>query len=325
VKIKNNNKIIRTLFFSLFIISLVLPIKTFSFTPIELILEPEYPSANQTVSAKIEIYGLEIDKYKISWLVNGKLIEQGIGQKEFFFQTGGWGSSTTLTIQVNTQEKGQIQKQIKITPTDVSLIWEAETYTPPFYKGKAVNSSNSIINVTAVPNFIDRDGKTINYKNLIYNWKEDGKVKGSQSGYGKSTFSFEGPQITNSKDITVEVESLNKTLVVIKTISIRSNKPKIVFYEEDPLLGTLYNKAIENKFNLNSEELKVKASPFFFSPQDEIKYKWIVDNQTINNLENQITLRRPLNQTGLSQISLKIQNMDSILQFVDNNFSINYE
>lgn len=331
MRIKNNKKIICLILLNSLLLFLTIPVGAAFTNPVssgynlELKLDPKYPSANQTVSAQVELYGLAIEKNEILWFIDGILIEQGIGQKEFFFQTGNWGENTILTVQINTSNDGQMQKQINIFPTEVNLIWETGTYTPPFYKGKALNSSNSIINIVAFPNFVDRNGEKIDSKKLIYEWKENWEVKGSKSGYGKNTFSTEGPQINQSKDITVEVKSIDGTMIAKKTISTRAENPKIVFYRQDPLLGTLYNKGITGSYNLKSEELKVKASPFFFSPQSEINYKWTMNGQIMSIYNNEINLRRPEDQIGSSQVSLKIQNMDKILQFADNNFLIKYD
>ena len=102
----------------------------------------------------------------------------------------------------------------------------------------------------ALSNFIDKNGQKIQSDKLIYNWKEDWKIKGLQSGYGKNTFSLEGPQTNRSKSITVTVKSLDGTLKARGSVSLRSVNPEIVFYKQDPLLGTLYNTTIKNKYNL---------------------------------------------------------------------------
>ena len=329
IKIKNIYKvfILTLLLFSINTINAnFLPTSSFNYE-LELIIKPENPIANQTISAKANLYALDINKYEILWFLDGKLIQKGIGQTDFFFQTGNWGKETILTAQVNTTNDGIISKQIYIVPTEVDLIWEAETYIPPFYKGKVLNSSNSIINVVAVPNLVDKDGNKIPSDELIYKWKEDWKVKGNQSGYGKNTFSFESPQINQIKSVTVEIESLDNSLKTKKTINFRSNQTKIIFYKKDPLLGTLYNQAIsiEYTLNRNEEEVTIKACPFFFSHQSELKYKWEMNNKILNNIKDEVIFRKQTNLTGSTQVSLKINNLDKILQFTDNNFSVNFK
>ncbi len=331
--IKNNKKILRKFLFGCLLLFLAGPLNASFTNPVssiyslELSLNPEYPVAHQTTSAQVELYGLDIERYEISWFVNGILKERKVGQTEFFFQVGDWGKTTTLTVQVNTPNNGLLTNQLSIIPVEADLIWEADTYTPPFYKGKAVNSSNAVINITALPNFVNSSGQKISADKLIYKWTEDSKVRGNQSGYGKKTISLEGPQTNRSKRITVEVQSMDGTLKAKKIISVRSQSPQIIFYKEDPLLGTLYNTALKDEYNLIGEELRVVAVPFFFSFQNETRYNWTMNNQSLdNNLDkDKIILRRPTDQTGQSKVALKIQNLDKILQFTENDFLIKFE
>ncbi|MEA2112714.1 MAG: hypothetical protein U9P50_01950 [Patescibacteria group bacterium] len=332
MKLKKKKKIISHILLNYFILLfLAIPLSAnfsnpaYSGNDLELKLDPEYPLANQTVSAQVELYGLDIKRYEIIWSMDGVVKERGVGQKEFFFQTKNWGENVLLTVQIKTTNNGLIEKSIYVTPTEVDLLWETDTYTPPFYKGKAMNSSNAIINVVAIPNFVNKNGQKIDSEKLIYNWKEDSKVKGKQSGYGKNIFSLEGPQTNRTKKVTVEVESLDGKLKAKKIIFLKTRSLEIVFYKQDPLLGTLYNKALEDKYNLNNEEIKIKASPFFFSLRNEVEYKWTMNNQIIDNYTDEIIFRKPNKQTGLTNIKLKIQNMDSILQFTDSNFLIKFE
>lgn len=333
MKFKLNNQIIKHLIFTVLLFCLFLPLSADLITPLssgynlELSLKPEYPTAYQTASAQIVLYGLDIERYEIAWFVNGVLKDRKIGQTEFFFQVGDWGKTTTLAVQVSTPQNGVLTKQLQIIPVEVDLVWETDTFTPPFYKGKAINSSNAVINITALPNFVTNSGQKIDADKLIYRWTVNSKVMGNQSGYGKKTFSLEGPQTNQSKDIKVEVESIDGNLRAQKIISLRSQNPQIIFYKEDPLLGTLYNKAIKNEYNLIVEELRITAVPFFISPQDNTLYKWIMNNQVIENdlYKEKLVLRQPTDQTGQSNITLKIQNMDRILQFAEKSFLINFE
>jgi len=329
---KINKKIFKYFLGSGLFLLLAFPVSAVLINPassgynLELNLKPEYPAANQTVSAQVALYGLEIERCEIAWFVNGVLKERKTGQTEFFFQVGDWGETTTLVVQINTPHNELLTKQLQVTPVEVDLIWETDTLTPPFYKGKAVNSSNAVINITAFPNFVADNNQKINADKLIYRWIVDSKVMGDQSGYGKKTFSLEGPQSNRSKHIKVEVESTDGNLRAQKSISLRSQNPQVIFYEEDPLLGILYNSAIKDEYNLKKEEIKIVAVPFFLSPQNNTLYKWTINNQTIeNNLDkNKIILRQPTDQTGQSKIALKIQNMGKILQFAEEGFLIKF-
>ena len=58
----------------------------------EIRMTPEYPGANTNVEAKIVSFSFDVDSSNITWTLNGKIIEQGIGAKTVEFQTGATGS-----------------------------------------------------------------------------------------------------------------------------------------------------------------------------------------------------------------------------------------
>ena len=290
-------------------------------------LDPAYPSANQIISAKLETYVTDINYAEILWFVDGKLKKRGIGETEFSFGIGDFGETTILDIQINSSDIGGLNKKVKITPTEIDLIWEADTFAPPFYKGKALSASEAVITVVALPNFVNSSGKKISPENLIYKWKKDWKIIGDKSGYGKKSFSFIGPRLFGQNSITVEAESLDGNLKGKKSVSISPKKTEIVFYENDPLLGILDNLAIMNKYNLSDEELNLTAYPFFFSLQNltDLEYNWRMNNNAVNNSGREIIFRKTGDETGESSVFLKIQNLDKITQFAENSFKIDFE
>lgn len=286
---------------------------------------PENPGANQTVSINIESYLTDLNRAEIIWYKNDVIKQRGNGQKTFSFETRGLGSSDTITIQVKSIDIGTITKNITITPAEVGLIWEADSYTPPFYKGKALNSRQSKIKVVAVPNFVSSNGNSFDSKNLIYQWKKDWKILGKYSGYGKNTLVLDGNQILTDTIISVEVETTDGSIKSQKRITISNYDPEIIFYKEDPLLGVMYEKAITNRFDLNDEEIIIKVAPFFFSNKDNLKYNWSMNNKKLTDLEEQdFIILRQGEDTGITNLSLEIQNLDKIMQFARNSFNISF-
>ncbi|MFH1402078.1 MAG: hypothetical protein ABIG87_00445 [Patescibacteria group bacterium] len=289
---------------------------------------PQYPAANQTITLKAEIYITDINRAEILWFVDNKLKKAGVGLKEFSFTTKGLGETTIINIQVNTVDVGQINKQIKIIPVDIDLVWEADSYTPPFYKGKALNTHETVMKMVALPDFIDSYGKKIDAKNLIYKWEKNWKVDNNQSGYGKNSFSFIGPKIFEKTVISVTVESLDGLSKSKKNLSIPTHNPEIIFFEKDPLLGIMDNNALQNIYNQDREELLLVARPFFFSTQDlkrSAKCIWTMNGKIIDNSSTEIVLRKKEGDTGSSVIALEIQNLKKIMQFASNDFTINFD
>ncbi|MCK4918418.1 MAG: hypothetical protein KAS02_01375 [Candidatus Pacebacteria bacterium] len=291
-------------------------------------LSPEFPSANQSVTATTEIYITDIYKAKISWFIDGILKSEGIGNKEFSFRTKDFGEVTNLTIQISSSDIGQISKTFKINPSELDLIWEANTFTPPFYKGKALNTHQSVIKIVALPNFI-KNGVKIDPKELIYLWKKDWKISSKDSGYGKNSFSVIGPDFLRESIISVEVKTLDETIKNKKNILIKNNIPEIIFYEDHPLLGIIDNKNLKffSNFDRNYEEVKIKVYPFYFSLYNEsnIKYEWSIDNKPVYEFKDEITLRKEESRTESFSISLKISDIEKFLLFTENSFNLNFE
>ena len=292
-------------------------------------LNPEFPSANQVVTASTDVYITDMSRATISWFIDGVLKLEGVGAKEFSFRTKNFGETTDLTIQINSSDIGQVARTFKIIPAELDLIWEADTFTPPFYKGKALNTHQAVVKIVAFPNFIKEDGTKINPEELIYTWKKDWKVLDDSSGYSKNSLSFIGPELYRDNIISVEVETLDGTIKSKKNIVIKNRNPEIVFYEEDPLLGVLNNKNLEffPLFNNDSEEVKIIAYPLFFSMynKEDMKYDWFVNNDPAQGFENKITLRREEGVVGSFSISLKVDDLKKLMLFSENGFNLNFE
>ena len=71
-------------------------------------------------------------------------------------------------------------------PTSVDVLWSAYSYTPPFYKGKALAPSRGSVVLVALPQLVTRNGSPIEPKNIIYTWSRRGVILGKSSGLGKN-------------------------------------------------------------------------------------------------------------------------------------------
>ncbi len=207
---------------------------------------------------------------------------------------------------------------------------ESDTYTPPFYKGKALHSYNGSFKVIALPEFIDMSGKIIDPKELIYSWSKNGNVVADSSGYGKSTFiSSQTSYLREGEDITVEVSAPRDNIVAQRNITIKPTVPKIIFYENSPLHGVVYEKSLSGSFGLKNEEISIIAEPFFFSipsrNSSNLETTWKLNGSTVYNSQNKtdITLRK-VGDTGASNLGITIQNKAKLLQGANNNVVIQY-
>jgi hypothetical protein len=291
-------------------------------------VSPKYPKPGQLVIVSAESFSIDLDRAEsIVWYVNGKVIARGIDIKEVQFEAGKLGSSSVVEVAVRTSNGGTFSQDIIIRPTEVDLIWEAETYTPPFYKGKALPSSNADVRVVAMPHFVADSGVKLLRSDLVFTWKVDGKILGNVSGRGKDSITIEGPQIFRAKIVEVEISSIGNSLQGKGIIGISSVEPKIVFYENNPILGMKYENAVRESILLSQDEMTITAHPYFFSSKRRIgsglEYSWNVDGSSVNSLpddDSSITFRQVGDGEGEADISLSIHSMNKILQSARESF-----
>jgi len=183
----------------------------FTSEDISAVITPESPGPNQNVAVQIESFNFDLNKATISWYVNDKLLQSGVGITTFQFTSGALGKTTKLTIIAN-DGKNRITKNLTFYPAEVNIVWEADSYTPPFYKGKAMYPNQGDIKIVALPNFIDKNGASLSPTKLAYTWKKDGTTLGSQSGYDKQAIVVPGGIMSRPFSVEVSVSSADGTI-----------------------------------------------------------------------------------------------------------------
>lgn len=155
-----------------------------STTPINIEVLPENPNPNEPVKITVNSFSTDINSASITWIVNGKISKTGIGEKVFILTVGDTGTNTKLDIVVKTKEGETVNNTLNFSPVAVDLVWQSESFVPPFYRGKAMYSHQNNVTMIAIPHIVS-GGKEINPKNLVYSWSKDDRVIESDSGYGK--------------------------------------------------------------------------------------------------------------------------------------------
>lgn len=293
---------------------------------------PEIPQPGEVVYVRITSYMTNLNKAKITWTQDGKIIISEFGVVTNQFQAPESGKSSTIKITIEKEGGGVVAKTITLSPADVDLIYEAQTYAHPFFKGKKLFTSESVVNVIAIPNFIGSNGKKIPATSLVYNWEINGTVQQSISGYGKYIFTTKGQMIERPANITVNVSAINSSLVATQSITLRSTTPDIVVYENNPILGVVYDKAIEGSFLLQRPQVDFEAIPYFFSAQNKddmnLTYKWSINGVRIASKkpnENYLLLQNNQNEEGKAIISLGLEHAQNLLQTTRTQLELNFK
>jgi len=287
-----------------------------------LTLTPERPGAYTRVEAELESFVVDLSRSFIRWSVNGKVITEGDGEVSAVFETGAFGETTRLSVSALTFDGQVLSKTIALRPAEVQLIWQARSYTPPFYKGKALFPLQGVGTVIAVPAFPNGEGGFMNPKELIYNWSEGGEATSDGSGFGKDVFAVIGRIPIRPLVIGVDVATRDGTLNGRGEITIEAIQPVVRLYEDHPLYGLRFERALNGTFALSGKEIKVSTVPYYFETNRRgapaISYDWSLNGAALKSERGSaVTLRRVSDESGLSRLSLQVQHGDKMFQGSD--------
>lgn len=285
--------------------------------PVQYTVSPENPGPNQAVNILVEGVGQFLGNSKITWQQNGQTITSAANQTSFSFTTGGIGTATRIRVTIDSPIQGLITKEFVFNPSVVNLVWEADTYTPFLYKGKALYSAGSNLKVVAFPTVMI-GGTLITPNKLSFQWRRNDTLIANASGLGKNVFSFQGDQLQPQEDVSVTIYS-GTTPVARGEISIPASDPKIILYVQDPLRGELFDQGLAGgDVILSQTETTFKAEPFFFAAtsvaRGMLKYSWVVNNEDTtgpDSAKGLLTLRQTGKGQGAALLGVSIENADT--------------
>jgi len=196
------------------------------------------------------------------------------------------------------------------TSDAVTLVWEALSYTPPLYSGKALLPEGGSVRVSAIVDGVSSP------QSLVYTWKQNGTVLGSKSGLGVSSMVFESSITGRRLLVEASVSTQSGTALGQAAILVPTSQPIIRVYENSPSFGTIFEREISSGFSLADEEVQVVAEPYFFSQEpSKLSYSWTMNNRAVEQPGKQNTLTLRVGETsGQASISLEIKSFAHILE-----------
>lgn len=294
---------------------------------------PENPAPNENTSITLNSYANNLDSVLISWSIDGKTALSGIGKKIFSLNAPAAGSETSVVATIALPD-GSIDKTIIIRPNVMVLLWQAnDSYTPPFYKGKAMPTAESSVKVVAMPEIKSGSGsglQNVSPKNMTYAWKKDYNNDQTGSGYGRNSFVYTNDYLDDLNNISVVASTIDQNSSSSSNIDIGTTPPKIVFYKNDPTLGTLWEQALSDGHTIQGDEI-IEAAPYFISPGDiripALTWDWSINDSPIdvNGLnKNLLPVKTQAGASGTSKIKLEINNIYKIFENVSKEISVEF-
>lgn len=288
---------------------------------------PQIPKPGQTITIELRSSTLALERATISWFVDNRAFQSGVGLTKIESKTGLSGSSSTFRAVVSLDGK-KYEKSRRISPASVDLIWQARSYTPPMYKGKALFPYQGEVTIVAMPDMVE-NGVRLSSKNLIYTWKANGTRLKDSGGVGKDSITVESDVIVRPIELSVEVLSASGRTAATQSIVLEYSEPEVVFYEDNPLYGPLYHQSLGGSINLQNQEIWIKAAPYYFSTPTHhadraIAFDWNINSGSTGQRQSTIILRHSGDESGRSVLSVKTTSPNRVMQSSTSNLTINF-
>lgn len=281
---------------------------------------PTNPKPFGQATISVESFALSLNNAQIDWRANGKTVLSGQGKTTYTFTVGGPNTSTTLDITIIPNDGStSIKKTINITPSDIDLLWESvDSYTPPFYKGKALPTKQSQIKIVAFPNTSGLS--QTNQKNITYSWKNNFNTIKNASGTGKNKYIFSNSDIKNTEKISVEALGPGGAYKASGSAVINIESPQVLFYKKSPLEGILYQTSLKDGDYIQENEITLVVEPLFMTFKDgasSLKYTWKINGNSIETPDNPRELTvRPSSRGGYATIEFGLENTSKLFQSI---------
>ncbi|MFZ3043938.1 MAG: hypothetical protein WA058_02420 [Minisyncoccia bacterium] len=265
-------------------------------------VNPQYPVPNGTASLSFLSSTLDLANTTLSVSVGGTNIYQG-SVRPVAVTLGKAGSITNI---VATIVAGGIsyKQTLSIQPQDVVLIAEPISSAPMLYRGKPSVPLEGDVRVVAMANLRNAAGKAADPSTLSYSWTVDGAQIANSSGIGKTAIIVASPLQYRARDVSVAVMNPDGALVGGDSLSLSATDPLIRLYENDPLLGIRFDRALPADYSIIGSEAALFAAPFSLPTTSGIPFiQWFLNGETAQT-GNSITLRPSGSGQGSASLSL---------------------
>lgn len=276
-----------------------------AFGAVSIVASPAQPAPNSTVRLTLQSPLYDLKNSLISWRVNGEPLTEGQGIVSVSVNVGDAGETTEVTAALISGDNDALAVAV-LTPASIDLLWEAEGFVPPMYRGRTLPGVGARVTFAAYPTFV-HDGVRVDPKDLTYTWRNGDTVLGSLSGRGRSTISIDAPTLFGAETVSVEATTQDGTIAARASARIESPNTTLRLYENHPLFGPLYHAPFGASGFTPETEVTFLAVPYFAparSADDPVlAYEWRVNRQSIaadKKTPSQITI----NAAGSSGIAL---------------------
>ncbi len=278
-------------------------------------IDPKTPGTNEKITVSLESYIINVNRLRITWFVNGEIVLSGTGETEIQTTTGSQGELTSIEAYIQVDSGTNLRKWIQIAPADLDILWQADTYTPPFYRGKALPTPESFIKIVGLPN-LKNEGAQSQEKKIVFNWTQNNTNLPDSSGFGENPLVIRNDFLTREEIIDLKVVHRDGLTTAEASVAINIVDPEVVLYKQ----GVGLRNANTLTPATNNQDLVLRAEPYFFSAKRELlgllNFDWIVNAKTIGKTSSPIPNELPVEFTGqqVAEIGVAVSNRSKPFQ-----------
>ncbi|MBP6858160.1 MAG: hypothetical protein KBC11_03185 [Candidatus Pacebacteria bacterium] len=305
----------------LLILFLIIPSVSAQVLPdsININIFPSEPKPGEQVTAMVESFDIDLSFSTITWKYNNTILASGLGKTTVSFTAPSASNTAVLSVTASSSN-GTIQTNTIIRSASVDMIWEAtDSYTPPFYKGKALPSVGARIKVAAIPSITAP-------KSLSYKWQYNGDAITNQSGTNKNSLSIKTDVLSSAENFSVAIN--NGGFSGTGNINVSLRDPNVVIYQKSNGFIDYANGSLRDVY-IDLPGVTLRAEPFNFSFTNSldqslsIGFKLSDQSYIGNNSIQELSITRP-DQGGQSSFSTTVTSIRERLQQISKSFVLHF-
>ncbi|HET8581362.1 MAG TPA: hypothetical protein VFL98_02760 [Candidatus Paceibacterota bacterium] len=281
---------------------------------------PAAPAPGETVLFTLSSTAIDLPSATISWYLDGTAEASGVGVTTFATQSGAAGSTHTVSVVAEGSDGTAAETKATLRPAAVSLQWEADSYVPPFYRGRALPAAGTSVTVHADAQLVGSGGAALPASSIRYQWSVNGTPRADLSGNGRDTITIAGPMPHGALVVAVTASADDGTYQAAAQTRIAAVTPVLDLYAADPLLGIRYGDALSNGSTLSAGKATIALAPYYMaaaSPDSSaLSYRWEVNGDPVladPGTPSRLTLALSGGAAGAAAVSLALS--DSLAAF----------
>lgn len=265
-------------------------------------VSPQYPAPYSQATVSLISASLNLTNATLAVSVGGKETYRG-AVRPFAVALGTAGSVANVRVTISSGG-AHYSQTISIQPQDVVLVAEPISSAPMLYPGKPLVPLDGDVRVVAVANLRDVNGKASHPTTYSYAWTVDGVQIANASGIGKEVIVVASPLQYRARDVSVAVTNSSGALVGGASLSLTALEPSVRIYQNDPLFGIRFDRALSDTYTIASAETTLYAAPFSVPTTGGAPLiQWFLNGSVAQNGAS-ITLRPSGSGQGNASLSL---------------------